>query len=59
MRILESNDIFPVLAPSALFDNCEEMYLTYFLNCTSATKSRFPLMLSARNTLPVVAIATI
>lgn len=30
----------------------------YFLNGTSATKSFPPLMLSARNTLPVEAIAT-
>lgn len=32
---------------------------THFLNLTSATRSWPPLMLSARNTLPVVAMATI
>ena len=33
--------------------------ITHFLNFTSATRSRPPLILSARKTLPVVAIATI
>lgn len=57
MRILESNYIAP--APTDEEGQKKPNSEPYFLKGLSLTKSFPPLMLSARNTLPVVAIATI
>lgn len=58
MGILQGYDIIPgdLLAESPGLARTAK---THFLNLTSATRSRPPLTLSAKKTLPVVAIATI
>lgn len=58
MQILQSDNIFSTSTKLVKITGRRKAN-TYFLNATSFTKSFPPLMLSARNTFPVVAIATI
>lgn len=57
MRILQRDHILPKTLVN-YEPKSTELYEAYFLNFTSATRSRPPFMLSARKTFPVVAIAT-
>jgi hypothetical protein len=57
MRILQCDDIFPAKRKPFSANQTLHRY-THLLNLTSATRSLPPLMLSARKTFPVEAMAT-